>query len=375
MKRLFLLVILVLSFHSLSGQEQDTTVTMLFAGDIMGHDGQIASAWDESSNSYDYDRVFRYITPLISSADIAIGNLEVTLAGPPYKGYPAFSSPDELAAACQKAGFDVLMTANNHSADKGPRGIRRTIDVLDSIGMPHTGTWKNSAEMDSLSPLIVEKNGLRLAFLNYTYGTNGIIVPPPSKVAYIDTSLIVKDIRKAGSKNSDLIVVFIHWGIEYDSIPSAVQKRTAESLFRNGADIIIGSHPHVLQPMEAVTTTDGLKKPLVWSIGNFVSNQRKRRSDGGAVVMLSITKKNNTITIDDAGYILTWVYVPNENGKRQFYVLPCSEYEDNPSFFQNSYNYQSMMVFINDSRRLMGRMNRGFNEYIKTDQQWIEVER
>lgn len=373
MSRITFSFFLFLAVITCYGQEQDSTLTLLFAGDIMGHDGQISSAFDVTTKSYSYDNVFKYISPVISSADLAIGNLEVTLAGPPYKGYPAFSSPDELAASCKKAGFDILVTANNHSADKGPRGIKRTINVLDSLIIPHTGTWMNSTERDTLSPLIVERKGIRLALLNYTYGTNGIVVPPPAIVSYIDTSRIATDIKKAHDKNADLVIVFIHWGIEYDTLPSYAQKRVAASVFRSGADIIIGSHPHVLQPMTATVSTEGLKNTLVWSMGNFISNQRQRRRDGGAMVLLNISKENEKTTVNDAGYILTWVFVPNENGKRQFYILPCSEFEDKPGFFPYPVNYQTMKVFINDSRRLMNNMNLGFSELVKAGDDWIPL--
>ena len=139
--RIIPLLILLLLPKVLSGQERDSVLTLLFTGDIMGHDGQIASARDDSTGAYAYDTVFSYVAPLMNGVDVAIGNLEVTLGGPPYRGYPAFSSPDELAAACCNAGFDILGTANNHSADRGSRGIQRTIKVLDSLGIRHTGTW------------------------------------------------------------------------------------------------------------------------------------------------------------------------------------------------------------------------------------------
>jgi len=373
MNRVIFFSFLLVSLSTLvcSGQEKDSTLTILFSGDIMGHEGQIASAYDKATNTYSYDNVFRYIKPVISEADLAIGNLEVTLAGPPYTGYPVFSSPDELAAACKRAGFDILVNANNHSADKGPRGIKRTIKVLDSLNIPHTGTYVNDAARDTLSPLIIDKKGIRIALLNYTFGTNGIVVPPPAVVSYIDTIRIASDIRKAKAKNSDLVIVFIHWGTEYDSIPSAGQKKTAASIFRNGADVIIGSHPHVLQPMIANVTPDGLDKILVWSLGNFVSYQRQRRSDGGAMVRIEVSKTGGKTVVKDAGYILTWVFVPNENGKRQFYILPCSEIEDNPSFFQYPFNYNEMMLFLKDSRRLLYKNNHGFNELIKAGDTWI----
>jgi len=373
MKRVIISITLLLFVMICYGQEQDSTLSLIFTGDIMGHDGQIASAYNESTKSYSYDKVFKYIAPVISSADLAIGNLEVTLAGPPYIGYPAFSSPDELAVAVKKAGFDILVTANNHCADKGPRGLKRTIKVLDSLDIPHTGTWKNSAERDALSPLIIEKKGIRLALLNYTYGTNGIVVPPPSEVAYIDTNRMKSDIKRAHDKNADLIIVVIHWGTEYDSLPDYSQKRTAASLFRNGADVVIGSHPHVLQPMAGKASADGVQNPLVWSMGNFVSNQRTRGRDGGAMIKLNISKNRNRTVVTDAGYILTWVYLPNENGKRQFYILPCSEFEDKPDFFAYPFNYQTMKLFINDSRRLMEEMTTGFNELVKVENEWVPV--
>jgi poly-gamma-glutamate capsule biosynthesis protein CapA/YwtB (metallophosphatase superfamily) len=165
---------------------QDTTrLSLLFAGDIMQHDSQIAAAYDPLTKKHDYNPCFQYIAPLIQSADIAIGNLELTLAGPPYKGYPQFSAPDALAETLKAAGFDALVTANNHCVDRGRKGIERTIDVLDTLHIPHTGTFKDSTTRSKAYPLIIEKKGFRLSLLNYTYGTNGIPVPQPSIVNQI----------------------------------------------------------------------------------------------------------------------------------------------------------------------------------------------
>ena len=356
-----------------AGQEADSVIVLMFTGDIMGHDGQIASAYDDSTATYSYDSVFRYVSPLISAADLAIGNLEVTLGGPPYKGYPAFSSPDELAVACRNAGFDILTTSNNHSADRGPKGIARTIRVLDSLNIKHTGTWISNEARDSLSPLMINENGIRLALVSYTYGTNGIVVPPPSVVSYIDTIRIGDDIRASVKKGAELVIVSIHWGTEYDTIPSQEQKQTAAAIFRSGADIIIGSHPHVIQPMIASADSTGLQEPVVWSMGNFVSNQRQRRRDGGAMVSLELTKRGDKVFITEAGYILTWVYRPTENGKSKFYVLPCSEYDDNPAFFQSKTDYDAMMLFVNDARRLLNASDTGFGEIISTGDMWIKL--
>ena len=146
---------------------------MLFIGDIMGHDEQIWSAENRETHLYNYDDVFKYIKPVVADADIAIANFEVTLAGPPYTGYPQFSSPSDLAGACKNMGIDYLVTANNHAADRGKKGIISTINKLDSIEIPHTGTFLNSSIRDSLSPLMIYKNGTSISLLNYTFSTNG----------------------------------------------------------------------------------------------------------------------------------------------------------------------------------------------------------
>ena len=199
------------SFLSIESQVPaipENKISLLFIGDIMGHDSQIASAENRENHTYNYDEVFKYIKPVISDADVAIANFEVTLAGSPYMGYPQFSSPAELAVACRNAGIDYLVTANNHAADRGKKGIISTINKLDSIGIPHTGNFLNRASRDSLSPLMIYRNGLSLALLNYTYGTNGIIVPAPVIVDSLDKQKITTDIEKAKSKNSDVIILF-----------------------------------------------------------------------------------------------------------------------------------------------------------------------
>ncbi len=355
-------------------QQRDSVLTLLFTGDIMGHDGQIASAFDDSTGTWSYESVFSFIAPLISDADIAIGNLEVTLGGPPYKGYPRFSSPDALAVACRNAGFDILVTANNHAADRGPQGIFRTIRVLDSLGIMHTGTWKSSEERDTLAPLMITHDSITLALLSYTYGTNGIVVPPPATVAYIDTLRSATDIAGAALKGADATIIFVHWGIEYDTLPSPLQKQTAAAYLGSGADIVIGSHPHVLQPMIADTTSCRLRNPVVWSMGNFVSNQRTRRRDGGAMVRIEMALQGDSAVITDAGYILTWVYTPIEEGKRKYYILPCAEFEGQPEFFQSSSDYDAMMLFVRDARRLLDSENRGFTE-MTFNGRWKRVKR
>jgi poly-gamma-glutamate capsule biosynthesis protein CapA/YwtB (metallophosphatase superfamily) len=363
---------------TLLGQGSTSTeqkISLLFIGDIMGHDTQIWSAENRETKQYDYNDVFDHIRSEISEADLSFANLEVTLAGPPYKGYPQFSSPAALAVACKNAGIDCLVTANNHSVDRGLDGINRTIMRLDSIGISHTGTFVNRAAKDSLQPLILTKNGISVALLNYTYGTNGIRVPEPAIVNMLNKDLITNDIEKAKLKKPDILVLLLHWGTEYDTVPSPEQSALADYFFSKGVDLIIGSHPHVLQKMvwsrDEETNKD---KILVYSLGNFVSNQRKPKTDGGAMVRIEILKQGDSFRITEAGYYLIWVYTPVVNDRTKFYILPCSKFEDNPGFFSKAAEFEQMKKFITDSRRLLREQNIGINEYFFSEGRWIPGE-
>jgi poly-gamma-glutamate capsule biosynthesis protein CapA/YwtB (metallophosphatase superfamily) len=362
-----------LIFYISFGQTtQGEKLTLLFTGDIMGHDEQIWAAENRDNHSYDYDDVFKYIKPVISGADIAIGNFEVTLAGPPYTGYPAFSSPDQLAIACRNAGFDYLANANNHSADRGKRGVISTINKLDSLGIPHTGTFLNSAARDTLSPLIINRKGKSLALLNYTYGTNGIKVADPVIINMLDKEQITADIRKAQAKKADVVILSLHWGTEYDTIPSKTQTDLAEYFFSIGVDIIIGSHPHVIQKMVWLKNTENGKDRLVaYSLGNFVSNQRKTRTDGGTIIRIELSWTGESFKISNAGYYLSWVYTPIINYRKMFFILPCSEYENREDFFGNHDDYLKMKRFIDGSRALLYKQNTGIHEYIFNGNSWL----
>ena len=364
---LLLFLCLVISVHakSQSSQSGEDKISLLFIGDIMGHDEQIWSAENRETHQFNYDDVFKYIKPVISAADIAIANFEVTLAGPPYTGYPQFSSPADLASACKNAGIDYLVTANNHAADRGKKGVIRTINKLDSIGIPHTGTFLNSSCRDSLSPLLILKNGTSIALLNYTFSTNGIIVPQPVIVNMLDKEQITSDVKKAKDKKADLIILFLHWGTEYDTIPSKSQTDLARYFQSIGVDMVIGSHPHVLQKMATVRNdATGLTDVVVYSLGNFVSNQRKPKTDGGAMVKVDLIKKGEKYVVSDAGYYLTWVYTPIEKYRKKFFILPCSEFENKPDFFDKPDAFRKMKTFISNSRKLFNEQNVNVKEYI-----------
>ncbi|MDA3892582.1 MAG: CapA family protein [Salinivirgaceae bacterium] len=350
--------------------DSTSTLSLLFMGDIMGHDTQIASAL-QTNSTYDYTEVFEYLKPVISEVDVAIANLEVTLAGPPFKGYPQFSSPDALAVAAKNAGIDIFGTANNHSIDRGKKGILRTLQVLDSLEIPHTGTFRNQEEKESTTPLLIEQNGFKLALVNYTYGTNGIPVPSPTIVNLNNHTALATDIKKAKAMNPDKVILFIHWGLEYQHEPNSKQTELAEFCFKQGADIIIGSHPHVVQKSKwLIDTTNNSEQFITYSMGNFVSNQRKRYTDGGQMIRLVLEKHNNEIRIKESGHYLTWVYTPIIEGKKHFHILPCAKYELQPDFFISPEHFDKMKIFIADSRNLLNTQNKKVREYIYYKGEW-----
>jgi poly-gamma-glutamate capsule biosynthesis protein CapA/YwtB (metallophosphatase superfamily) len=375
LKSALLLSLFIFVFHSAKSQSQQTSgdkISLLFIGDIMGHDEQIWSAENRETHLYNYDDVFQYIKPVIAGADIAIANFEVTLGGPPYSGYPQFSSPVDLAVACKNAGIDYLVTANNHAADRGKKGIISTINRLDSIGIPHTGTFLNSSCRDSLTPLMIHKNGTSIALLNYTFSTNGIIVPEPVIVNMLDKELITKDINGAKDKNADIIILFLHWGTEYDTIPSKTQTDLAVYFQSIGVDLVIGSHPHVLQKMvRTKNNVTGNDDVVIYSLGNFISNQRKPKTDGGSMVRIDLTRTGEKYNISNAGYYLTWVYTPIEKYRKKFFILPCSEFENKPDFFDKPEAYLHMKKFISDSRKLFNEQNIDIKEYIFNGSSWV----
>ena len=180
-------------------------ITLLFVGDLMQHKAQLEAARTSQGN-YDYSPCFSLVKEQISKADIAIANLEVPLGGKPYAGYPAFSAPDEFLYTIRDAGFDILLTANNHCLDRGKKGLERTILMLDSLHIAYTGTYRNKEERQQRYPLLIHKNGFRIAFLNYTYDTNGIKPTSPNIVNYIDKTVMQQDIDTARTWQPDAII-------------------------------------------------------------------------------------------------------------------------------------------------------------------------
>ena len=340
-------------------QTKDTTyrISLLFAGDLMQHEDQYKFALKDDG-TYDYSECFQYVKREIESADIAVANFETTLAGPPYHGYPNFCSPDKFLVDCIAAGFDIMLTANNHTCDRQKKGIERTIHVMDSVGIQHLGTYLDTASFERNYPLLVEKNGFRIALLNYTYGLNGAKVPKPNIVNLIDTSQIAIDIEKSQSMEPDAIIAFMHWGIEYMLEPIVSQKKLANWLFDKGVTHIIGSHPHVIEPIEIRTDSiTGEKHLLAYSLGNFISNQTHPNTFGGMTIRLDL-EKDSTVRISNCDYSLYLVSQPPHNGLKQFRIYPTSIHDS----LLTRYEYYRKHFMVDTIRTFLNKNNKGINE-------------
>ena len=334
-------------------------ITLLFVGDLMQHDAQIKAA--KTTTGYDYTDCFKHVKEEISRADIAVANLEVTLGGKPYRGYPSFSAPDEFLYAVKDAGFDVLLTGNNHCLDRGSRGLERTILMLDSLDFAYAGTYVNEEERRERYPLLVEKNGFRIVFLNYTYGTNGLEPVSPRIVNYMDKEQMKEDIALARRMRPDAIIACMHWGIEYRLLPRKAEKDLADWLLAQGMDHVIGSHPHVLQPMEVKRDAHTPAKHLVvYSLGNFISNMSKENTDGGAMVRLELVKYSDIVQMRSCDYSLVWTSRPFLSGKKNYEVYPAG-FVNKPI---DNKEFMLMNRFLKNSRMLFEENNKGIKEYI-----------
>lgn len=299
-------------------EKTDTTFTLAAIGDIMCHNSQFKDAYNSETSTYDFSYVFDNISTYTKTADLCIGNLETTFAGEEkgYSGYPQFNTPDNLAYELKGIGLDVLTTAGNHALDTGYTGLSRTIDVLNDADISHLGTYQSQEEQDKV--LIKFVKGLKIAFVNYTYGTNGIPVPKDKTycVNLIDKELISKQLDVAKSQNPDIIIACMHWGNEYQTKQNSTQMELADFLIQNGADIILGTHPHVLQPYEkrTVTLENGSTRNgfVAYSLGNFISDQNAKYTRSSIILDLTITKHvDGTVSVDNINPIPIYMYKDN----------------------------------------------------------------
>lgn len=354
--------------------------TLAVCGDAMSHMPQTRDAYDSQAGAYDYKPMIRFAKPWIEQADYAVVNLETTFTGgPDYSGFPAFNTPDALGDALKDAGFDLVSTANNHCLDRGYDGMVRTLDVLDKLGLAHVGTYRSAEERAAQNGVhVADMGGIKVAFLSYTYGTNGIPVSKShpdtvnilhtdymSDTQVLDTERIADDLAAAEALSPDLIAVIVHWGVEYQTTQNEHQEEIADFLFDHGADVILGSHPHVLQPMETRTLTDrdGATHTgfVCWSLGNFISSQNDEYTDTTVVLNLELTKNPNTGVTDvtKVGYVpLYMLDREQEVGGERFTLLDAhrgiEEYASDDSSYISASTEKKLQKCVSDCHKILG---------------------
>ena len=350
--------------------------TLLVCGDAMMHMPQLRDA-ATADGTYNFDHVYRSIQPVISQADYAVVNLETTLAASNFSGFPTFGAPDSFAESLKTAGFDLFLTANNHCYDRGFSGLTRTLDVLDEMGIAHVGTYRTAEERAQNNGVyIADIGGIDVAFVGYTYGTNGIPLDSGKEFAvslfnadYLgaltspDTAQIEADLAAARALEPDLVCVMIHWGIEYQTTQNAYQDEIADLLIANGADIILGGHAHVPQPMEwrTVTCADGTERTafVVYSLGNLISNQNDRYTDTTAAVQmtLSLNPATGEATVSDVAYQPIWRLRRDKTADEVYALLDAhrelSAYEAGTGTITQS-QAESLYRCIDDCRAILG---------------------
>lgn len=297
------------------------TADILFAGDAMCHSAQLSAA--KKGNGYSFEGYYDGIAKAVNAADFAVVNLETPVSGGSFSGYPCFNAPDSFAEELKKAGFDLLLTANNHTLDRRVGGGRKTLRTLDTLGIEHIGTYSDKESRSESIPFIKDINGIKTGFLNYTYGTNGFVTSDGFIVDYIDKDKIRNDVEKTRSAGAELIVVAIHWGTEYILLPDKSQKDMASFLRSLGVEMIIGGHPHVVQPMELENG-----RLTVYSLGNLVSNMKTTDTRGGALLRVTIGRnESGKAIVKDAAYSLVFVEPPSGISEN-YRVTPCEKVKD-----------------------------------------------
>lgn len=317
------------------------TLTVCFLGDVMMHTEQITKAY-RGSGKYDFSSYFKLMESEIEDADIAVANMEFTLGGEPYTGYPCFSAPDSFAEYMADCGFDVLLAANNHILDKGSEGAARTAGIYRSLeterGIRFTGLAESDEKRVDNYPLFIRRKGITLAMLNFTYGTNLGYTDHWPKTNYMGMrSEISGALQKA--QKADFVIALPHWGPEYELRHSAKQEETAIWLAENGADLIIGAHPHVVQDTAVIYNV-----PVVYSLGNAVSNMSAINTQLELMVTLKIVRHGNG-DLEMLPLQLKWLWCSRPGGFSESYtVVPVEEYLDKDELWKGRWDYEKMVA-------------------------------
>lgn len=302
-------------------------VEVMVVGDIMMHKPVTYAGYNYKTKQFNFDSFFSEVKPIFLQSDWVIGNLETPLGGEDlgFSGYPRFNAPKELASSLKQAGFNVLTTANNHSLDKWEKGLVNTLIHLDEFEILHTGTARTQEEREK--PLILEANQIKIGLIAYTYGTNGLPVPKnkPYLVNLLDISQVEKDVQILREENVDYIMAMVHFGNEYHRFPSEEQKQWTKDLYKFGVDFVLGSHPHVVQPIEI--SEDDANKAVIYSLGNFISDQRWEWKDYGLILHLILEKNviKNETRIKEIKAIPTYVQKDRSKGRVEYRIIPIIE--------------------------------------------------
>jgi poly-gamma-glutamate capsule biosynthesis protein CapA/YwtB (metallophosphatase superfamily) len=334
------------------------SLRIMLVGDLLQSNTQIAAAYDNTNKYYGYSNCFRFVQPLFGISDMVIANLETTFSGKPYSSNPYYSAPDQFALALKFAGINCLMTANDHCADRDKEGIERTIHILDSFGIKHTGTFLNRENKLMNNPLVVERNGFKVAVLNYTFGTKYTFADS-NMVNVINPEKIKRDLFETKKLHPDFTIVYMHWGTEYERFPNDHQRELAKLCFDNGADFVAGANPHVLQRAEELQfySYGEIKKGVVaYSLGNFLSDYDRRYGDGSAIMEITLSKEKSTqrTRVSDYGFIPTFVVKDDGNGAKPMQVVPISEIENKTiSVKISTSDVEKMKVSALDTRAML----------------------
>ena len=345
-------------------QRRQDTLTLFFIGDVMAHGPMTENAWrmyckdhpgarKDDPQNYDFSSFLRHLEKPVAAADLAVCNMEFPLAGYPYTGYPCFSAPDTYADYLADLGFDVILTANNHILDKGQAGLVRTLhacEELENAGrFRFTGISADETDDAARYPLIVDIKGVRLAFVNFTYGTNTGPSARWPKVNRMQRDDIGKALQRAKEQEADYIIVLPHWGIEYQHRHSAQQEDLARWMVERGADLIIGTHPHVPQDIQYIDGT-----PVLYSLGNAVSNQQDPncRLELAATVRI-LLHRNGSTTLDRPEVSFLWCAHPGTVGD-SYTVLPVAEYLDKRDAWRNTYDHDNLVKTYQETLKATG---------------------
>lgn len=323
------------------------TVELLFLGDIMMHSAQIENT-GRGDGSFDFSEYFSSIGSDITAADIAVANMEFTLAGEPYSGYPAFSAPDAYVGYMADMGIDIFLTANNHIIDKGKAGLVRTLEKYRSFetekGIRVTGSAESISERNANHPLFIYAKGLRIAFLNFTYGTNSSFGQKFPGTNYMSDTEAVKDaVSRAERLDADIIIALPHWGEEYRLIHSPAQEKFAGQLAEYGVDLIVGSHPHVVQDCDTLQTADGRSVPVIYSLGNAISNMSAANTQIGLMLKIRLLKDaDGNLRILGQEFVFTWCSLPGRL-KDSHCTVKVADYIGRKEEWKMPYEYDKMI--------------------------------